>query len=64
MDYKELLNELWRINAVEDNRRYSFEKALSIIQIAREDREFEDENVRITMKRTPDGDIFDCMWKK
>lgn len=44
--------------------RYSFEKAYSIIQIATEDREFENNDVYIIMTRTLDGDIFSCRWKK
>lgn len=55
MNRKELLNELME--------RYSFEKAHSIIQIATEDREFENDDVYITMTRTLDGDIFGCKWK-
>lgn len=53
---KEILNELMK--------RYSFEKAHSIRQIATEDREFENDDVYIMMTRTLDGDIFDCKWKK
>ena len=52
---KELLNELMK--------RYSFEKAHSIRQIATEDREFANDDVYIIMTRTLDGDIFDCKWK-
>lgn len=43
--------------------KYSFEKAYSILQIATEDREFEDDNVRIVMNRTLNGDIYDLEWK-
>ena len=56
MNRKEILNELMK--------RYSFEKAHSIRQIATEDREFENDDVYIMMTRTLDGDIFDCKWKK
>ena len=52
---KELLNELMK--------RYSFEKAHFIRQIATEDREFENDDVYIIMTRTLDGDIFDCTRK-
>jgi hypothetical protein len=56
MNRKNLLKELMG--------RYSFEKAHSIVQIATEDREFENDDVYIMMTRTLDGDIFDCKWKK
>lgn len=56
MNRKNLLKELME--------RYSFEKAHSIIQIATEDREFENDDIHIIMTRTLDGDIFDCKWKK
>ena len=56
MNRKEILNELMK--------RYSFEKAHSIRQIATEDREFENYYVYIIMKRTLYGDIFSCEWKK
>ena len=56
MNRKEILNELLK--------RYSFEKARSIRQIATEDREFENDDVYIMMIRTLDGDIFSCEWKK
>ena len=55
MNRKEILNELMK--------KYSFEKAHSIRQIATEDREFENDDVYIIMTRTLDGDIFDCKWK-
>ena len=51
----ELLNELMK--------RYSFEKAHSIRQIATKDRKFENDDVYITMTRTLGEDIFDCRWK-
>lgn len=56
MNRKEILNELMK--------KYSFEKAHSIRQIATEDREFENDDVYIIMTRTLDGDIFSCKWKK
>lgn len=49
MNRKEILNELMK--------KYSFEKAHSIRQIATEDREFENDDVYIIMTRTLDGDI-------
>ncbi len=55
MNRKEILNELMK--------RYSFEKAHSIRQIATEDREFANDAVYVTMTRTLDGDIFNCKWK-
>lgn len=51
----ELLNELMK--------KYSFEKAHSIRQIATEDREFENNDVYIIMTRTISADTFDCKWK-
>ena len=42
---------------------YSFEKAHSIIQIAREDREYEDEHIRIEVKVTPQKDVFEWTCK-
>lgn len=51
----ELLNELMK--------KYSFEKAHSIRQIATEDREFENNDVYIIMTRTINADTFDCKWK-
>lgn len=56
MNRKTLLNKLMK--------RYSFEKAHSLIQIATEDREFENDDVHITMIRTLNGDVFDFKWKK
>ena len=56
MNRKNLLKELMK--------RYSFEKAHSFIQIATEDREFENDDIHIIVTRTLDGDIFDCKWKK
>ena len=56
MNRKEILNELMK--------KYSFEKAHSIRQIATEDRKFENDDVYIMMTRTLDGDIFSCKWKK
>lgn len=55
MDRKSLLKEL--------RKRYSFEKAHSIVQMATEDREYENDDVYIVMTRTLDGDIFNCKWK-
>lgn len=55
MNRKNLLKELME--------RYSFEKAHSIIQIATEDRKFENDDMYIVMTRTLDGDIFDFKWK-
>ena len=55
MNRKELLNALMK--------KYSFERAHSIIQIVTEDREFENDDVYIIMKRTIDGDIFRGWWK-
>lgn len=55
MNRKDLLRELMK--------KYSFEIAYSIIQIATEDREFEDDNARIIMTRTLDGDIYYLEWK-
>ena len=55
MNRKEILHELMK--------RYSFEEAHSIRQIATEDREFENDDVYIVMTRTLDRDLFDCKWK-
>lgn len=55
MNRRELLNELMK--------KYSFEKSHSFIQIATEDRIFENGDVTITMIRTPKADIFNCDWK-
>lgn len=44
-------------------KRYSFEVAHSIRQIATEDREFENNDVYIVMTRTLNRDIFSCKWK-
>ena len=44
--------------------KYSFEKAHSIIHIATEDREYEDDNVKIVMTRTLMSDVYILEWKK
>lgn len=44
--------------------RYSFEKSYSIGQIAEEDREFENDEVKITMTRTIQRDEYTLEWKK
>lgn len=43
--------------------KYSFEKAYSILQIVTEDREFENNDVKIVMTRTLNGDIYYLEWK-
>ena len=42
--------------------KYSFEKSHSFIQIATEDRNFENDDVKITMTRTSEGDLYTLEW--
>lgn len=44
--------------------RYSFEKSHSIGQIVEEEREFENDEVKITMARTIQRDEYTLEWKK
>lgn len=59
MTHKELLNALWW----ENGRKYSFEKAFSIIIIAKQDGRFEDENIIVTANRGQECDTFNLEWK-
>lgn len=55
MNRKQLLEELMK--------RYSFEKAHSFVQIVTEDRIFENEDVKITMTRTLEADLYTLEWQ-
>lgn len=57
MNKKNLLRELMK--------RYSFEKAHSIVQILMEDKKFENDDVSITMTCVNKREIFiECEWKQ
>lgn len=55
MNRKQLLKELMK--------RYSFEKAHSFVQIATEDRIFINDDVKITMTRTLESDLYTLEWQ-
>lgn len=55
MSRNDLLKEL--------KRKYSFEKALSFIQIAEHDRFFENDDVKIIMVKNLKSNIYSLQWK-
>lgn len=55
MNRKQLLKELMK--------KYSFEKSHSFIQIATEDGVFENNEVKITMTRTLEVDLYTLEWQ-